>query len=166
MTSMGMAHVASALAALALGALVLLERKGTQTHRALGAGYVLAMLMVNLTSLAIFQLTGRFGPFHALALVNLATIAWGVRAALVQGKGALQTHAYCMAWSYVGLLAAAGAEVVVRVPAASINTAGRGIAAGMAIAALFLLLGMAVLPRLLRRALATAEKMPSPRTGA
>jgi uncharacterized membrane protein len=42
-SSLGAAHVAAALAALALGMIVLLMRKGTQFHRAIGMGYAMAM---------------------------------------------------------------------------------------------------------------------------
>jgi len=99
MTAPGIAHLTSALVALALGAIVVLEHKGTPTHRLIGAGYVLAMLVANGTALYHFRLTGRFGPFHALALVSLATIAQGVLAALRRRDRWLHTHYYCMAWS-------------------------------------------------------------------
>jgi uncharacterized membrane protein len=160
-STLGVAHLASALTAMALGALVLLERKGTLSHRAIGTGYVLAMVLVNLSALGIYRLTGRFGPFHTLALASLATVAWGMRAALLRRQGWMQTHAYSMAWSYVGLSAAAAAEIAVRVPslAASINSAARATALGIAIAALFTLLGFWAVPRLLREALATIERV-------
>jgi uncharacterized membrane protein len=164
LSTLGAAHFAAALVALALGALVLLERKGTPSHRAIGAGYVTAMLMTNLTALAIFRLTGRFGPFHALPLLSLATVAWGLRAVLRRRQGWLLTHYHCMAWSYVGLLAAAAAEIAVRVPmiAASVNSAGRAMALGLAIAVLFLALGAVLVPRLQRRAFASLERTGSP----
>src|SRR5262245_65904896 len=107
LSALGTAHLAPALAALLLGALVLLERKGTPAHRAIGASYVMAMLLTNLTALAIYRLTGRFGPFHALALASPATVALGLRAVIRRRQGWLHTHYHCMAWSYVGLLAAA-----------------------------------------------------------
>ena len=163
-TTLGAAHFTSALAALALGALVLPERKGTLSHRAMGASYVMAMVAVNLTALTIYRLTGRFGPFHALALLSLATVAWGMRAVLRRRQGWMHTHYYCMAWSYIGLLAAAAAEIAVRVPllAASINSAAPAIAVGVAIAALFTVLGMVTVPRLQRRAFASVERTGSP----
>ena len=73
----------------------------------------------------------------------------------------MQTHAYSMAWSYVGLLAAAAAEIAVRVPplAASIDSAAWATALGIAVAALFTLLGFWVVPRLLRQVLATIERV-------
>jgi len=101
----------------------------------MGAGYVMAMVLVNLTALGVYRLTGRFGPFHALALLSLATVAWGMRAVLRRRPGWLLTHYHSMVWSYLGLLAAACAEIAIRVPmiAASINSAGRGMALGLGI---------------------------------
>jgi uncharacterized membrane protein len=164
LSTLGAAHFTCALAALALGALVLLERKGTPSHRAKGASYVMAMLLVNLTALGIYRLTGRFGPFHALALLSLGTVAWGMRAVLRRRQGWLVTHFYCMAWSYVGLLAATVAEIVVRVPrfAASIDSAPRAMAVGVAIAVVFAVLGSVIMPRLQRRAFASIERTGSP----
>jgi uncharacterized membrane protein len=164
LSTLGAAHFTSALAALALGALVLLENKGTPSHRAMGAGYVTAMILVNLTALGIYRLTGRFGPFHALALLSFATVVWGMRAVLQRRQGWLLTHFYCMAWSYVGLLAATAAEVIVRVPllAASIDSAARAMAVGVAIAVVFAVLGSAIMPRLQRRAFASIERTGSP----
>jgi uncharacterized membrane protein len=157
LSTLGAAHLASACVALALGAVVVLERKGTPSHRMMGAGYVLAMVLVNLTALSLYRLTGRFGLFHLLALVSLATIVWGMLAVLRRRDGWLQTHYYSMAWSYVGLLAAACTESVLRVPllAATINTSARAIGFGLAIAVLFAILAALVLPRLQARAFAS-----------
>jgi uncharacterized membrane protein len=69
-SSFGVAHVAAALAALAFGMMVLIMRKGTQLHRAMGMGYAMAMIAVDGTALTIYRLTGHFGPFHALAMLS------------------------------------------------------------------------------------------------
>src|SRR6185295_9823599 len=103
---------------------VLVERKGTMTHRLIGCGYVAAMILLNVTALGLYRLTGHFGPFHALALV--------------------------------GLLAAACAEAMTRVPLlrAALTTGPQLVAFGVGTAVLFALVGWIVLPRLQRRALA------------
>jgi uncharacterized membrane protein len=159
LSTLGAAHLTSAFVALALGAVVVLERKGTSSHRMMGAGYVLAMAFVNLTALGLYRLTGRFGPFHLLALVSLATVVWGVLAVLRRREDWLHSHYYSMAWSYVGLLAAACAESVLRVPilAAPINSSARAIGLGVAIAVVFTVLGALVLPRLQARAFASLK---------
>ena len=51
------------------------------------------------------------------ALVSLATVIRGVASALLRRERWPRTHYYCMAWSYIGLLAAACAEAMVRAPA-------------------------------------------------
>jgi uncharacterized membrane protein len=113
---LGLIHVASGVAALVLGAAVILSRKGTPRHRWIGRGYLLALLALNGTSLAIYEVFGRLGPFHWLAMVSLATLAGGYLAALRKAPGWMPRHAYFMCGSYVGLAAASVVEVASRVP--------------------------------------------------
>src|SRR5262245_16186831 len=92
-TSLGAAHFASAIAALALGAAVVpTTRKGTSEHRLVGMGFVLAMVTVNVTALGLYRLTGTFGPFHALALMSLMSLLLGVVPALRRQPGWLVAH--------------------------------------------------------------------------
>ena len=113
----GFVHTVFALAALLLGAAVLMLSKGTNTHRKLGLAYVLAMVSLNLTALWIFDLTGRFGPFHIAALISLATLVAGYTPARYRYPGEwVELHGIFMGWSYVGLVAAFLAEIAVRVP--------------------------------------------------
>jgi uncharacterized membrane protein len=51
------AHVLAAFSAVGGGAAVLLMRKGTNTHRVIGAVYVLALLLLNVAALSL-----RLGP--------------------------------------------------------------------------------------------------------
>ena len=100
-------HLAAALSALLVGAVVLLLPKGTPTHRAIAAVYVLALVLVNVAALSLHR-EDAFGVFHALAVASLVTIAVGL-SPLLLGKRSPQviaTHAYCMTWSYAGLVAA------------------------------------------------------------
>jgi uncharacterized membrane protein len=128
MTPLGWTHLASAVAALLAGGLVLLTRKGTRRHRQLGWTYVVSMLALNLTALLIYRLFGRFGPFHAGAIISLVTVVAGTFAVLgarrsrggrdpVVRARALEKHYLWMTWSYVGLAAAAVSEIATRVPA-------------------------------------------------
>ncbi len=119
MSLLGTIHVGLAVAAMAAGLAVALAPKGTRTHRRLGWTYLVAMLGLNATALMIYRLFGGFGPFHLAALMSLAALAGGmVPARRRRPRGAwIRIHAYFMAWSYVGLLAAAAAEVLSRVPA-------------------------------------------------
>ena len=114
--SLGLVHLLMALAAILFGAAVIFSRKGTRKHRWMGRGYVAMMLGLNCTALLIYELYGRFGPFHWMILVSLATVIAGFLPTWRKAPGWIYRHAYLMAWSYIGLMAAAVAEVASRVP--------------------------------------------------
>lgn len=100
------------------GAVVVLRRKGTRSHRAIGWIYVTSMLGLNITALLIYRLFGRFGPFHIAAVISLATILTGMYFVIARPTNNwLELHYSFMSWSYVGLLAAAASELGTRVPA-------------------------------------------------
>jgi uncharacterized membrane protein len=110
------AHVGAAVSALGAGAAVLLFPKGTHTHRVIGAVYVLALVLVNAAALSLHR-ENTFGVFHALAVVSLVTIAVGLSPFLFGKRSpmAIATHAYCMTWSYAGLVAAGCGQLTVAV---------------------------------------------------
>jgi uncharacterized membrane protein len=110
------AHVLAALSALGAGAAVLLMPKGTHTHRVIGAVYVLALVLVDVAALSLHR-ENSFGVFHALAVVSLVTIAVGLVPLLVGKRSpmVLTNHAYCMTWSYAGLVAAGCGQLAVAV---------------------------------------------------
>jgi uncharacterized membrane protein len=114
----GLVHALFGVSALIFGLGVLLRRKGTRVHRRIGQGYVVSMLFLNATALMIYDLYGRFGPFHIASVISLATVGAGfVPVSLRRPRtGWMQLHATFMCWSYVGLLAAFVSEVAVRVP--------------------------------------------------
>ncbi len=118
MSTIGLAHTIIAFLALALGAIVLRRPKGGRWHRSLGHLYVNAMVALNVTGLLITDLFGGFGPFHWMALVSLIVLMMGMLAVLLRRPvGSWRAvHSGYMAGSYVGLVAAAGAEVGARVP--------------------------------------------------
>ena len=107
-------HVLAAFSALGAGAAVLLLPKGTHTHRMIGAVYVVALVLVNVAALSLHR-ENTFGVFHALAVVSLVTIAVGLSPFLVGKRSpmAITTHAYCMTWSYAGLVAAGCGQLTV-----------------------------------------------------
>ena len=120
MSPLGQVHLLTALTALASGAWVLLRRKGTARHRQAGWVYVASMLVLNVTALLIYRLTGTFGPFHVAALISLSTLLVGVvnaRRRLRGDRNWLARHYFYMTWSYLGLAAAAVAETATRMPA-------------------------------------------------
>ena len=109
-------HVVAALSALLAGVAVLLLRKGTPTHRAMGTVYALALVLVDAAALSLHR-ENVFGVFHALAVASLVTIAVGL-SPLLLGKRSprvIATHAFCMTWSYAGLAAAGCGQLAVAV---------------------------------------------------
>ena len=117
-SAIAQAHIIAAVAALLLGLGVFLLRKGTRLHVQIGIGYVISMVIMNVTALGIYRLTGNLNPFHVGALFSLATLLAGWVPAIRRKPRDhwLQRHFEFMSWSYVGLVAAAVAEAGTRVP--------------------------------------------------
>src|SRR5688572_22644160 len=108
MSVLGAIHSGFGLMALAFGAAVVLRRKGTVAHRRLGWAYVASMAGLLSTSFLIYRLFGRFGPFHALAVVGVISLLGGVLPAWRRRprEAWVVPHYYFMAYSYAGLVAA------------------------------------------------------------
>ena len=100
-------HVTAASVALLVGFGVLWLPKGRVTHRASGAGYVVALVAVDVAALLQHR-EDAFGVFHGLAVISLVTLAVGIFPMLAGSRSrlTLNLHAYCMTWSYAGLVAA------------------------------------------------------------
>ena len=114
--SLATGHVLAAVSALGAGVAVLLSSKGTRTHRVIGTVYILALVLVNVAALSLHR-ESTFGVFHALAVASLVTIAVGL-SPLLFGKRSprvMATHAYCMTWSYAGVVAAGCGQLTVAV---------------------------------------------------
>jgi uncharacterized membrane protein len=113
-------HVAAATSGLVLGAVVLIRGKGTPSHRVIGGVYAGVLLLVNVAALSVHR-DATFGVFHWLALVSLVTLVVGLAPLLLGRRSgpAVATHAYCMTWSYAGLVAAGTGQL-----AASRGTGG------------------------------------------
>ena len=111
-------HIATAVVAMVTGLSLLLRAKGTRRHRRLGYVYVTSMVALNLASFFIYKLTGEFSPFHVAAFLSLATVIAGFLPVYRHqpAEGWLELHLQFMAWSYIGLLAAAASEIAVRIP--------------------------------------------------
>lgn len=126
MTSIGLFHLVVSLTALGSGAMVFFRRKGTRQHRQLGWVYLASMLSLNVSALLIYRLFGGFGPFHVAAIISLVTVLFGLRTAIISQRRRragrprdpkwIEHHYFWMAYSYVGLMAAAVSEVATRVP--------------------------------------------------
>lgn len=141
-------HVATALLAMVLGALVLLRRKGDLLHRRLGYAYVVTMVGVNASAFGLYRLFGSFGPFHVAAIVSGLTVFAGMRAVLHKSGGPdrMVAHMIFMYWSVIGLYAAFFSEVMVRLRLGAAFATLVGVATGLTV-----LLGALLQPRLVRR---------------
>jgi len=144
---LGLTHLAIALFAVVIGTLVVLSKKGTQRHRLLGRAYVGAMIGVNLTAFLIYELFGGFGLFHWMALVSLLTVLAGYIPARSRVPGWKVRHAYFMAGSYVGLIAALSAEILTRTPWLAFDEAVAVASLGVIVVGLMLM--FRIVPRLL-----------------
>ena len=109
-------HIASAVLALLLGVIVILQPKGTRRHVITGRLYGLSMLTVNGAALIGYFAHGHWGPFHTLAVISLATLAAGMIPFLLgpRAPGDVTRHGYFMAWSYVGLVAAGFSQLMTK----------------------------------------------------
>lgn len=114
--AVGHIHLIAAFAALLTGGWVLLIPKGTRWHRTLGHLYLTSMIVVNATALAIYRLTGSFGPFHFFALVGFVALALAMGTVLLRRPRGrwIEAHGSWMAGSYMGLAAAFIAETSTR----------------------------------------------------
>ena len=98
-------HAGLAAAALLVGASVLLRRKGTASHKALGRTWVALMAAVALSSFWILEIRHGAGPslIHLLSawtLVSLALAIWFIR------RGNVRAHRGFMIGTFIGLAAA------------------------------------------------------------
>lgn len=155
----GAFHAGLGLMAIVLGFCVLILQKGTALHRRIGMAYLVSMVALNVTALAIYDLFGQWGPFHNLALVSLLTVTAGVVPVWVRRPRGrwMRLHATCMAWSFAGVLAAFFSELGARIP-------GVGLVAGVIWPTAAVMLAAAILihtrvPRTVGRLAAPAANM-------
>ena len=107
MSVLGSLHVAAAVLALAVAAIVLARTKGTTSHVRLGRIYVLLLVLVDAFALLTYQ--NGIGPFHLLAIVSLGTLTAGLVWS-PRRRGSRQTHGILMIWSFAGLVGAGLAQ--------------------------------------------------------
>jgi len=124
---LGWLHALACLAALAAGSWNLALPKGTPLHRQVGRGYMLSMLVLNLSAFGIYKFDiGSFVPFHAgphifglfhwFAVAALVFIAIGWYAARHQDRAFwAYTHPIAMLLSFYDLVGGGINEVFTRV---------------------------------------------------
>jgi uncharacterized membrane protein len=98
-----MLHVGTVIPALFLGAPVLLMKKGTPLHKALGRIWASLMITTSISSFWLTGLTGGIGPIHIFSAVTLVSIPWAV---ICARKGDFVRHQRAMIGPYIGLFIA------------------------------------------------------------
>ena len=116
MGNIGIIHSVAGILSIILGAIVLLRTKGGTIHRRVGYFYVACMVVLNSTAFAIYRVFDGIGPFHAFAVVCVISLIQGVFAAVRRKGDWKRRHYNGMCWSYIGLMSATSAEIVLRVP--------------------------------------------------
>ncbi|MGQ0544507.1 MAG: DUF2306 domain-containing protein [Betaproteobacteria bacterium] len=98
-------HLGAALLGLAVGAIVLLRRKGTPAHKRLGRTWVGLMLVVALSSFWILEIRdgAGFSVIHLLSAWTLIALALAIRAIR---RGNVRAHKGFMIGTFLGLAGA------------------------------------------------------------
>lgn len=116
LTPAGTIHAVLAMFCIAVGLIQLLRPKRGPTHRARGYAFAYAALVADGTAMLVYRFTGQFNIFHVGAIVNFVFVVLAIVPLLRNPRPAnwkLQ-HYHFIAWSYVGLIAAAVTELIVR----------------------------------------------------
>lgn len=99
-------HVLFAVLAVGLGAVILLLPKGTGLHRLMGWSWVVCMIMIAATSVAmIADLSNGINALHVFTAITVISL-WGGLAGIWRGN--VRQHASSMTGLYVGGLFIAG----------------------------------------------------------
>lgn len=117
-TPLGWFHFLTALIAMLAGAYVLFKPKGTKRHKQVGYIYVSSLLLVCASAMGIYNLTGKFGIFHILAIIGFLTLVAGMIPMFLKNiKNKHKVfHLWFMYYSVLGLYAAFASELSVRIP--------------------------------------------------
>jgi uncharacterized membrane protein len=98
-------HLVATILALALGAYMLIRRKGTASHRMLGWIWAALMLTAATSSFWITGITGSYSPIHALSLLVLVLVPLAV---LAIRRGKVKRHRMAMIGLFFGALVIPG----------------------------------------------------------
>ena len=99
-------HLAAALIALILGAVVLAASKGTPVHKAMGRMWVALLVVISLGSFWIREINdGGFSAIHVLSVVTLLSLAYAIYSIR---RGRVRSHRLTMIAVYAGGMIGAG----------------------------------------------------------
>ncbi|MDG1777925.1 MAG: DUF2306 domain-containing protein [Flavobacteriaceae bacterium] len=109
-------HTITATLSLIFGSIVLFGIKGNAKHKKMGLWYFYAMLINNLTALAIVNAFGKWFFPHYLAIACLIVIIPGIVAIRQKHKHWLKVHIISMVISYYLLVGGAINEAFLHIP--------------------------------------------------
>jgi len=110
-------HFLTSIIGLLTGAYILLTKKGSLLHKRVGYVFAIALLLVNISALFIYDFNdGFFSVFHYLIPVSLLFLMYGMYPMLVKlkSKNRLRSHIIGMNGAALGLWAAGATEYFVR----------------------------------------------------
>ncbi len=116
-STIGGIHVTTSVIGLVTGAYILLAKKGTGIHKKTGYVFALALLIVNISALFIYDFNqGKMSVFHYLIPVSLIFLLYGLYPMLkkAEKKPRLNRHIIGMNGAALGLWAAGATEYFVR----------------------------------------------------
>lgn len=113
MTLLGSIHLCFAVIALTLGPMIFRRPKGNRSHVLSGRGYFISMVILNVSALPVFEISGQMTLFHFLAGISLLTVttAWLTAVFRWPQRGWFAVHAHLACWSYAGLLSAGAGQI-------------------------------------------------------
>lgn len=117
-STLGWFHLLTSCLAMLAGAFVLVAQKGTTKHKKVGYVYVASMVLVCGSAMGIYNLTGKFGMFHILAIVGFVSLVGGMIPMFMKNikRENKAVHIWFMYYSVLGLYAAFASELSVRIP--------------------------------------------------
>jgi uncharacterized membrane protein len=115
---LGTIHLVSSLLSMVAGGIILILPKGNRRHKQIGYFYLCSMIIVNISAMGIYHMTGAFGLFHVAAIVGFLAMAGGMIPLFLPNvdRRTKVMHLWFMYYSVLGLYAAFFAEISVRIP--------------------------------------------------
>jgi uncharacterized membrane protein len=113
---LGWVHLVASLIALAVGALVLMQRKGTAAHKLRGRIYVVAIVVTSITALGIYRVGGFFfAHWFGVAALIVTTVGVSAAHSRIPRLGWMHLHLTCMLVSFYILIGGGVNEVFLRI---------------------------------------------------
>ena len=116
LSTAGMIHTVLSSVGILVGAEQVLRQRRDRLHRYFGYVYVVSMLVADIAILTVYRFNGHFNMFHVGALANMLCTGMALQPMLSSPRPEQWRlkHYIWICWSYVGLLAAALTEFIVR----------------------------------------------------